>query len=798
MFQILIQTWRSLLKRPGFTAVVLLTLALGIGATTAIFSVVRHVLLSPLPYPEPEQLARIWIKFPEVRSESFPAAHQEYLDYRTENELLQEIGAYSFGSSVLTEAGEPLRLTVALTTSSLWRVLGVEARIGRTYNAEEDQPDSEPVAVLSHRLWQQRFGGDPSIVGQTMTLDGGAWTVVGVMPPGFRFPDPDVDVWMAFPLDPTRRNNHHLYMLGRMKPGVNLTQVGQEMEVLAGRWQQVHEHWHEFRAESYSEEVLGPVRGPLTLLFAAVGFVLVIACFNVAGLLLARGESRQQELAVRTALGASRGQLIGQLLAESLTLGLIGGALGVDVAHLGLKALAALEPGDLPRGEDIAIDSTVLMFSLVVSLLVSLAFGLLPALKASRPRPAATLGASGTRTTSPRQLLRRSLVVVETTVAVILVAGAFLVLESFWQLRGVDLGFDPGRVLTAQISLPISAYREAHDVEAFYQQATESLAALPGARSVAVSNSLYNRIRLVLVKGSWQSSDDEWTGADVMMVSPDFFETLGITRLAGRGFSDTDRVGSPRVAIVNQALAAALFAGREPLGQHVRIEQALPQEPTWEIVGLVGDSRTFGLGREVRPQIYFPLPQIVPQIRGLTISYALAVKTEGEPLALAGGLRSTLWAIDDKLAISDLRTMRSVLSESLARERFLATLLAVFGALALALAAVGIYALLSHVVALRRREMGIRLALGARPGQLQRAVLSEAMLLCGLGVVLGLAGALASTQLIRSLLADAVAPNNWLSLVSTPLLLIATALIACALPARRAATVDPAATLREE
>ncbi len=807
MLQILVQTLRSLLKRPGFTAVVILTLALGIGATTAIFSVIRHVLLRPLPYPQAEQLTRIWVKFPEVRSDSFPAAHQEYLDYRTENQALEEIGAYGFGTAVLTEAGDPLRITVSLTTSSLWRVLGVEARIGRTYGEGEDQPEAEPVAVLSHGLWQQRFGADPTVVGRTMVLDGVARTIVGVMPSSFRFPDPEVEAWLAYPLAPTRRNNHHLRMLGRMKDGVTLTQVEQEMAVLAERWEKVHEHWHAFRAESYSEEVLGPVRGPLTLLFTAVGCVLVIACFNVAGLLLARGESRQRELGVRAALGASRRQLLSQLLAESLVLGLVGGALRVDVAHRGLKALSALEPGDLPRGEDVAIDGTVLLFSLGVSLLVSLAFGLLPALRASRPRLAAVIGAGGPRTTSPRQLLRRGLVVVETAAAVVLVVGAFLLLRSFWQLRHVDPGFDPGRILTAQVSLPASDYPEAHDVDTFYGQAAERLAALPGARSVSVSNALYNRIRMVLVKGSWHSDDDDWTGADVMMVSPDsasggvetgYFRTLGITRVAGRGFSAADGLEAPRVAIVNQALAAALFADRDPIGQHVRIEQARPREPTFEVVGLVADSRTFGLAEEVRPQIYFPLAQIVPQIRGVTRGFTFAVKTEVEPLALASELRSAIWAIDDRLAVSDLQTMGSVLSESLARERFLTTLLAVFGGLALVLAAVGIYALLAHVVGLRRRELGIRLALGAKPGQLTGMVLKEALALTGLGVALGLGGAVLGARLIRSLLADAVATTDWPSFVATPLLLIATALLACALPARRAATVDPAATLREE
>ena len=333
---------------------------------------------------------------------------------------------------------------------------------------------------------------------------------------------------------------------------------------------------------------------------------------------------------------------------------------------------------------------------------------------------------------------------------------------------------------------------------AFYGEAVDRMTALPGARSVSVSNSLYDRIRLVLVKGSWHSSDDEWTGADVMMVSPDYFRTLGIPLVAGRGFTAADNAEAPRVAAVNQSLASALFAGREPIGQHVRIEQARPREPTFEVVGLVGDSRTFGLAAEVRPQIYFPLPQIVPQIRGVTRGFTVAAKTEIEPLALASGLRSALWAIDDRLAISDLRTLRSVTAESLARERFLTTLLAVFGGLALVLAAVGIYALLAHAVGLRRRELGIRLALGARPGQLQWMVLAEGLALTGLGVALGLVGAWATARLIRSQVESVVATSDVLSLVSTPLVLIVTALLACSLPARRAGSIDPAATLREE
>ena len=369
----------------------------------------------------------------------------------------------------------------------------------------------------------------------------------------------------------------------------------------------------------------------------------------------------------------------------------MGGALGVYLANLGLKALLILEPGNMPRSETITIDSPVLLFSLVTSLLVSLAFGLLPALKASRPQLAAVLGASSTRTTSPRQLLRRGLVVVETAVSVTLVVGASLLLQSFWQLRNVDPGFDPAQVLTAGVSLPASDYPEAHDVTNFYQDAATRIAALPGISSVSVSNALYDRIRLVLVKGIWQSSDDEWMGADVMMVSPDYFRTLGIPLIAGRAFTAGDGVEAPRVAIINQALAAALLADRDPLGQHVRIEQARPREPTFETVGLIGNSRTFGLAEDVRPQIYFPLPQIVPQIRGVTRGLTIAAKTEVDPITSAPALRNALWEIDDRLAIADLQTMSSVLSKSIDRERFLTTLLTLFGGLALLLAAVGIY-----------------------------------------------------------------------------------------------------------
>ncbi|MCP4659166.1 MAG: ABC transporter permease [bacterium] len=800
MLQDLRQAARSFFQRPGFTAVVLLTLALGIGAGTAIFSVVSHVLLRPLPYPEPERLVQIWTRFPQVRSDRFPLGHAEYWDYRAESTLYDEVAAYAERPAVLTGAGEPLRLISGHVTASLWPVLGRRPHLGRTFGEEEEEEDA-PVVVLSHGLWQRRFGGEPEIVGRTIQLDGIPRTVIGVMPAGFRFPYPEIELWVPLMLLKERRDNHHLRALGRLADDATLEQVLGEMEVISARWQEQYEHAHPFNAVTYEEELLGDVEDPLRLIFAAVGFVLVIACVNVAGLLLARGESRHRELGVRAALGAGRRRIVRQLLTESVLLGVVGGALGVLVALAGLEALLALEPGNLPRIEEVRIDVGVLIFSLAVSVVTGIVFGLVPAWRASRPNLISALHDTAARSTAgaARQGLRSVLVVAEIAVAMLLVVGAGLVLRSFWNLHHVDPGLDSSRVLAARVSLPATAYPESHDVNAFYREAVERIRALPGVRSASVVNTLPLRdgIRMVLLAGPWLPPDEDPVGVDVTMVGAEYFRTLGVPVVRGRRLTAADREDAPRVAALNQTLARMLFGDEEALGRQITILQSQPREPAWEVVAVVRDVPTVGLAQEVRPQIFVPMPQAVTQIRGVTRTASLVVKTEVDPIGLAGLVRSEIWEIDGQLAVSDLQSMESVLSASLVPQRFTTTLLAVFSGLALVLAAVGIYGLLAHVVGLRRREFGIRLALGARPEQLLRLVLGRGLLLAGLGVVLGLLGGLAASFVLESFLYG-VGNHDPLSFASTAVLLAAAAALACWVPARRAARADPAVTLREE
>ncbi len=800
MLQDLRQAARSLLKRPGLIAVVLLTLALGIGATTAIWSVVSHVLLRPLPYPEPARLVQIWTKFPQVRSDRFPLGHAEYWDYRAESTLYDEVAAYAERPAVLTGGGEPLRLVSGHVTASLWPVLGRRPQRGRTFGEEEEEANA-PVVVLSHGLWQSRFGGEPEIVGRTIQLDGIPRTVIGVMPADFRFPYREVALWVPLRLFKERRDNHHLRALGRLKAGATLEQVLAEMEVISARWEKQHEHAHPFNAVSYEAQLLGDVEDPLLLIFAAVGFVLVIACVNVAGLLLARGESRYRELGVRAALGAGRRRIVRQLLTESVLLAVVGGALGVLVAVVGLEALLALEPGNLPRIEEVRIDVGVLAFSLVVAVVTGIVFGLVPAWRSSRPNLISALHATAARSTAgaARQGLRSVLVVVEIAVAMLLVVGASLVLRSFWNLHHVDPGLDSSRVLAARVSLPATAYPESHDVNAFYREAVDRIRTLPGVRSASVVNTLPLRdgIRMVLLDGPWLGPDEEPVGVDVTMVGAEYFRTLGVPVVRGRRFTAADREGAPRVAALNETLARMLFADEQSLGRQITILQSQPREPAWDVVAVVRDVPTVGLAQEVRPQIFVPMAQAVTQIRGVTRTASLVVKTEVDPTGLAGPVRAKIWEIDGELAVSDLQSMESVLSASLIPQRFITTLLAVFSGLALVLAAVGIYGLMAHVVGLRRREFGIRLALGARPAQLLRLVLGRGLVLAGLGVVIGLAFALAASYVLESLLYG-VGNHDPLSFASTAVLLAAAAALACWVPARRAARADPAVTLREE
>jgi len=795
------QTARALRRVPALSVVILVTFALGIGATTAIYSVVRHVLLKPLPYKAPDRLVQVWTQMPEAGIPKLAVASGEYLDYRAESQIMEEAGAYLMRPIILTGVGEPVKIVACLSTASLWRVLGVEPLIGRTLVDGDDTEGAERVVVLSHGMWQSRFGGDQSVLGRSIELSGRSSRVIGVMPPGFAFPRPDIDVWVPVVPDPTRRNNHGLAILARMKPGASYDQVQPEMDAIVERWATQFTHSHPFLAVPYEEEVFGAVRQPLILLLAVVGVVLLIAAVNVAGLLLARGEARSRELAVRSALGCGRGGLIRGLLGESMVLAIVGGVLGVTLAKAALTVFVAMEPGYLPRLNEITLDLPVLLCALGASLMAGLLAGLVPAWRASRPDLASTLRGAGEHTTaaSARQHLRSAFVIGETALAVILVTAAALFLRGLWDLYRVDSGLKPDHVLTAQISLPSARYTDPQEVTVFYDGLVERARALPGVSSVALVNSLPMRdqIRMILVGGPWQTDDAEPIGADVVMVTPDFFKTLGNPIVRGREFTPADRPGAQRVAAVNETAARVLFGTREAVGQSLEMVQATPGGTPFEVVAVVRDVPTFGPAAEVRAQVYVPLHQALTEIRGLTRAVSIALRTDVDPMSLAPALRAAVWEADDQLAVSNLESMEQVVSASMQPQRYEASLIGLFAILALVLAAVGLYGLLAHVVGLRRHELGIRLAVGASPGQLWRQVLLRAMVLAGVGVVIGGTVSLLAGKLLSGMvygLTGADLP----SLAVTGTVLILSAATAAAIPARRAAAVDPAVTLRQE
>ena len=795
------QALRALGRVPGFTAVVLVTFALGIGATTAIYSVVSRVLLRPLPLPDADRLVTVWTRMPDAKIDQLAVAHAEYLDYRAETRLMDEVGAYTILPATLTGAGEPAKVRAGFSSASLWAVVGIRPELGRTLQAGDDVKGAERVAVLSHGLWQSRFAADPGVLGRTVELDGRPCRVVGVLPPAFDFTQTAPDIWVPYVLDPTRRDNHHLLVIGRMKPGVSVAMLQPEMDAIVGRWAKMYTHAHPFFAIPLRDAVVGGVRATLAVLFAAAALVLLVAAANVAGLLLARGEARQRELAVRAAVGAGRAALARQVLGESLILALFGGALGLLAAKAGLALILALQGGALPQVGAIGLDLPVLLFAFAASLLAGVLAGLPPAWRASRPDVGAILKGSGERTAaaSGRQNLRGALVVVETAAAVVLVSGSALLLRGLWKTAGVSPGIDPDHVLAAQIGLPAAAYPKPQDVTVFYDRLLERLGALPGVRSAALVSSLPMRDdgRLVLVGGPWQPPGAEPLGAEVMMVTPDYFKALGERVLRGRPFTAADRAGSARVAVLNETAAGALLGGRDPVGTPLTVVQAQPREPAFTVVGVVADVPNGGLGTTVQPQVFLPLAQGVAEIRGATRNVSVALKTAVDPASLGASLRGAVRALDPKLAVANVETMDRVVSATLGSQRFNAVLLGSFAGVALVLAVTGLYGLLAYAVGLRRREFGIRLAMGARPGQLLAMVLRQGVTLAAAGVAAGTVAGAAAGRVIGGLVHGAGGFDAACVLV-TAAVLLATAAAASYFPARRAAALSPATTLREE
>ena len=795
---------RTLIKSPGFTAAAILALTLGIGANTAIFSVVNSVLLRPLPYSDPGRLMQLWEEKPSKGRNEIPASYPNFADWRDQNQVFEHVVAYADWTFNLTGTGEPERIRSAIVSSAFFSTLGIKPLRGRVFLSGEDERGKDLVAVISESLWQRRFDSDPNIVGRSINLDDKSFTVVGVIARGIQAPlqSDQIELWApvshGFAL--TNRFGHYLNVIARLKPDVTTQQAQTEMKTIASRLQQQYPESNKelgVRVVPLSEQIVGNSRTSLLVMLGAVVFVLLIGAANVANMLLARAAARQKEMAIRTALGAGRWRIVRQLLTESMLLSLVSGILGFLVALWGIDLLVALSPTDLPRVKEVTIDLRVLGFTFAVSVLTGILFGLLPALQASRPNLNERLKAGGRSATSGvvRQRLRGVLVVAEIALSLVLLVGAGLLIRSFLRLQAVNPGFNSTNVLTMQLDLSGPNYETGAQVIAFNQQLLERLKRLPdvqfaSTRSfVPIASDASFAYLQFNVKGR-QRDVSEAPVAFYNAVSPDYFQTMMIPQLKGRGFSDRDLRGSENVAIVNATLARRYF-GEDAIGQRISLEDN-PKEEDWiTIVGVVGDTKPRELHSEPVAELYMPYAQQPEPGMSLMIRY------RSSSTGVAAAVRNEVLALDKNQPVYSIRTLDSVLSESVAGPRFRTMLLGVFACVALILAGVGIYGVIAYAVSQRTQEIGIRMALGARATDVLKLVLKHGMKLILIGVAVGLAGAFALTRLLTTLLFG-VTPTDAATFATVSVGLIVVALFACFIPARRATKVDPLVALRYE
>ncbi|HEU0176553.1 MAG TPA: ABC transporter permease [Blastocatellia bacterium] len=800
---------RMLLRKPGFTLIAVITLGLGIGANTTIFSVVNAVLLRPLPYQNPEQLVMIWGKLPAYVSGNIGASAAEFADYRDQNPAFSSIAAYTSSSFNLTGAGEPERIVGTVASASLFPLLNVRPALGRSFLNEEDRPGHDRVVILSHSLWRRRFAGAASVIGQSVTLDGQSHTIIGVAPAGFQFPDDETELWkpIAFSaeqLSENERGSRYLSVIARMKPGVTIGRAQADIAALAQRMQREHPVNYEtdsgwgVTVVSLREETVGDVRLALQALFGAVGCVLLIGCANVANLLLARASTRRREMAIRAALGGRPGRIIRQLLTESLLLSLAGGGLGALIAVWGVGLIAKLSASTLPRVNEVSIDGRAIGFTFVLTVVTGLLFGLAPAWQSARTDLNESLKESGGKgvESGGRHRLRGLLVVGEIALALMLLVGAGLMVKSLYRLQQVEPGFDPAHALTMRLALPDAKYPEPQRQRDFYERLLDRIAALPGVKAAGAINFLplsgTGNQRSFLIEGKPEPK----LNVGFRMVSPDYFRAMGVPLRAGRLIDERDRENAPRVAVVNETFASIFLANEYPLGKRIKLGSAQGPFPWLTIAGVVGDVKHGGLDRETRPEMY------VPYLQGLLPSWGvppmfLVVRSESEPAGLTAAVRGVVKELDRDQPVYDVATMERLLSKSTAPRRFNMTLLAVFAALALTLAGVGIYGVMAYAVTERTREIGIRMALGAQASDALKLVIRQGMRLTLVGVALGSMGAFALTGLIKNLLFN-VRPTDPLTFIVIALLLTSVALLACWIPARRATKVDPMIALRCE
>jgi putative ABC transport system permease protein len=796
---------RMLRKNPSFTAVAVLTLALGIGANTAIFSVVNAVLLRPYPYKDPDRLMFLWeTRLPEIpRISPSPA---NFLDWRKQNTVFEQLEACNVKNFNLG-GDKPARIRGMVITHGFLSMFGIRPRIGRDFLPDEDQPGRNNVVILTHELWQRQFGGDPNILNQSIKLDDQPFTVIGILPPnrGLRFQDDQLWTPIAFTAEQVQnRRGGPLNVIGRLKPESTVEKARTEMSAIADRlakhYPDTNTGWN-VMVDPLLENAVSYIKPSLLLLLGAVAFVLLIACANVANLLLARAAIRRKEIAVRTALGASRWRIVRQLLTESVLLSLAGGSIGLALASWGLKIMMALAGNFWPRIMDVSLDVRILAFTTGITFLTGLIFGLAPALQASKPNLNEMLKDAGRGSTEGgrRQVVRNALVVIEVAISLVLLVGAGLVMKSFIGLQKADPGFDPENVLTVSITLTEKKYLEPDRQAAFYSRLIERVSALPGVQAAGAASAVPfsdahwygHRDRSLRIEGRTGDQAGNQGGTGYYTVSPNYFKAMGMPLLKGRHFTEFDTKGAPRVAIINNTMAKRYFPNEDPIGKHIQLTGMFNNGPEVyrEIIGIVGDVKLFGLDREVYPQTYEPHTQ--EPFSFMT----LVVRTAGDPTGLGESVRREVLQLDKEQPVFRIETLDQLITNSTGQLRFSMMLFAVFAAAAIALASVGLYGVMSYAVTQRTHEVGIRMALGAQRRDVLGLILRQGLWLTLSGIAIGLIAAWAATRLLINMLYG-VSATDPLTFAGVSFLLISVALLACYLPARRATKVDPLVALR--
>jgi putative ABC transport system permease protein len=802
-------------KNPGFIAIAVFALALGVGANTAIFSVVNAILLHPISYENPDSLVMVWEKSVKRGFGQIPTSLPNFTDLRTDNKSLEDLGAFADSNFNLTGGDQPERVVAVRVTASLLSLLGTKPSHGRLFLSGEDQPEAGRVLILSHHLWQRSFGANPNIVGQTVALNGDSYTVVGIMPSDFKFPPafsatvassqyamPKADLWVPLIPEPLlkARDVRTFFMIGRLRPGVTPTAAQSEMNVIASRLQKEYaavDADMQVDVIPLRQQITGDIRLALIVLFGAVGCVLLIACANVANLLLAKASGRQKEVAIRTALGATRLRIIRQLLTEGMMLGLAGGLLGSLLAILVMRQLVIFSPANVSIPDNIGIDWKVLAFTLLLSLFTSFIFGLAPALQASKLDLNETLkeGGRGNSGGSQQNRLRSWLVVTEIALALVLLIAAGLMTKSFLRLQSVNPGFNPENLITLEMQLPESKYADKDRQAIFQKQLVQRLAQVPGVQSVGTVDNLPfsgNEFNAGLtIEGQPPLNAAERPRAFLRNVSPNYFESMEIPLRKGRTFADSDNANAPGAAIINETAARKFWPNEEPIGKRFKRGKADSQNPWITVVGLVGAVSHTSLEVAAQPEVYLPFQQNP----GLNLT--LIARTKSDPQAYAGAVRREVSALDNDLPVSNIKFMDEIIGKSVAQPRVYALLLGIFAGLALILASIGIYGVMSYTVIQRTHEIGIRMALGARPFDVVKLIVKQGMILGIAGIIIGLIVSFALTRVLASQLFGVTA-NDPITFIAISLLLMFVALVACYIPAKRATKVDPMVAVRYE